>query len=646
MRLYPKIMILSIYYPEIGANLKILIDFCENSRYDCAKEYEMSYDLLFNKALSLHDAGQFDEAEKIYRQILETAPNNPDVLNLLGLIAQAKGLQPQAEELFYFAIKQAPARAPFYYNLAFSFKLDGKPLEAIENFEKVIALQPEIKEAYNEIGLLHEGLGNPEKARQYWAKALEIDKDYCLPKINLANQTATEDFNKGIEALEELAREYPDEPLSMFYLTRLYMEAAEWDKAEQAVLKAESLVPVSDDLKVLLGQIMIVKDQPLRAKEYFEKARILNPQNVPALLNLADFSAKEENFELAEAYYKRVIELEPKNFDARNNYAGLLFKQKRTAEALEEYRQAVIINPKSAEVSNNLGIILRSAGDFEQALGLFFNALNLKPEMEDISVNIYETILMYHRNGSAEAVKIAENWLKSMPDNVFAKRLLAALEGEQSAGNCNISVGDSDICPRNIQISAGDNHLYSERLFDSFAGHYELVMQTLDFAVPMAMGRIAGPVEGRVVDIGCGTGLLGVVIKTAQNHLTGVDLSAKMLEKAAEKQVYDELIKDDAVSFLQKNEAFDWVMAADVLGYMGDLEEFVKAAKGSRLCFSSENANNGEDYKLDASGRYQHKPDYVRRVLENNGYHNITSEELTLRTENNEAVRGTIWKAE
>ena len=612
----------------------------------------MSYDLLFNKALSLHDAGQLDEAEKVYRQILETAPNNAEVLNLLGLVAQAKGLQQQAEELFYFALKQKPDFAPFYYNLAFSFKLDNKPLEAIENFEKVIALKPDIKEAYNELGLLHESIGNTEKALQNWHKALELDENYPLPQINIANCLAEKDLDKSIECLISLINKYPDEPLTYFYLTRHYMEISDWGKALETAQKAEFLLPASDDIKAMLGQIFQAMGNVSKAKEYFEKAKLLNADNIPSLLALADFYANENNFSEAERYYKRVIELAPKNFDVHNNYAGMLYKQQRTAEALEEYRQAVILNPKSAAVSNNLAIILRSIGDYEQALGLLFNALNCNPDMDEISVNLFETLLLYYRTGNADALQIAQNWFKNMPDNVFAKRLVLALNGEKNGGNPQSCSDDFQSAVGNIQsalgsnfLSSEDNQSYSEKLFDRFADNYELVMQTLDFAVPMAMGRIAGSVEGRIVDIGCGTGLLGMVVKTPQNYLIGVDISAKMLEKASEKKVYDELIKSEAVAFLQKNKGFDWVMAADVLGYIGALKDFFLAANGSKLCFSTENLNDG-DFKLDVSGRFKHNPQYVRKILTEVGYKNIYQEEIILRTENNENVRGTIWKAE
>ena len=80
----------------------------------------MSYDLMFRRAIELHEQGEFDKAEQLYRQILETVPENPDILNLLGLIAQVKGVHEEAAGLFYRAIKADGKRAPFYFNLGIS----------------------------------------------------------------------------------------------------------------------------------------------------------------------------------------------------------------------------------------------------------------------------------------------------------------------------------------------------------------------------------------------------------------------------------------------------------------------------------------------------------------------------------------------
>ena len=59
----------------------------------------MTYDFMFSRALELHQDGRFAEAEQLYRQILETAPKNPDILNLLGLVAQARGVHNEAVTL-------------------------------------------------------------------------------------------------------------------------------------------------------------------------------------------------------------------------------------------------------------------------------------------------------------------------------------------------------------------------------------------------------------------------------------------------------------------------------------------------------------------------------------------------------------------
>lgn len=580
----------------------------------------MSYDILFQQALSLHEAGQLAAAEQIYRQILETAPEQPDVLNLLGLVAQAKGVQSEACGLFYRALKAAPDRAPYYFNLAFSFKLDNKPLEALENFQKALSLDPGIAAAYDEIALIYEQLGQIDKARENWKKALETDKSLISARANLARSRRHESKALAIEELEQAASACPDAAVVWYYLSQLYLETNQDAKAWNAAGRAKELAPASDEARVVLGQLALREKQTEKAKIYFEKAVLLNPQNIAALLGLADVLSRQDD-PAAEEKYKRVLELDPKNFNAHANYADLLYRQKRLAEALEEYRAAVILNPRSAEVSNNLAVILRDQQEYDQALGLLFNALALNPGLEEISVNLLETLTLYAAENREEALKIAEKWFKNTPENVFAEHALKALRGEEVA----------------------DNKIFSAKYFEHFADNYELVVKNLGYSAPLAMGELAGTVVGSVVDLGCGTGLVGEIIKSPQNHLTGVDLAQKMLDASARKGIYDRLVKADAVEFLQQHPEFDWIFAADVAGYLGNLEPMIAAAKGKRLVFSVEKWCGAEDYKLSVSGRYQHKAEYVENLLTKYGFRDIVKKETVLRQENGQAVKGIIF---
>ena len=584
----------------------------------------MSYEMMFRNAVEFYEAGQLDQAEGLLRQIAETAPGQPDVLNLLGLIAQAKGAQGEACRLFMQAIKAKPDEASFYYNLGFSFKLDGKPAEALENFRRVAELAPTVKETYNEIALLWEQNGNMAEARQNWQYAIRLDGAYAEAKANLAMSYREENIVKTTDELARLAQEFPSEARIFYYLTLLYMQRNMWDKAWPAAIRAKELAPASDEIRVLLGRLSCHDHNFDNAKIYFAKAELLNPDNLAALMGLADLYSREENFEQAESRYKRVLELDPKNFDARNNYAEMLQRQGRLSEALEEYRAAVIINPAAAEVSNNLGIILRGLGEYDEALGLFFNAFARNPKMEEISVNLSETLILLARKDRQKALAVAENWRRQNPQNVFARQTAAALKGE-------------DI---------GNNQVYSEKLFDYFADNYELVVKNLGYSVPMAMGRIAGSPEGTIVDLGCGTGLVAAALKNPRNQIVGVDVSQKMLDAAARKKLYVRLVKCDALEYLRQNRDFDWAVAGDLLGYIGDVAKFIKLLKNKKIIFSIEVSDDVCDYQLSASGRYKHNPLYVEKLLRECGFRNITKEELILRKEGGEPVRGMIFRGE
>ena len=61
-------------------------------------------------------------------------------------------------------------------------------------------------------------------------------------------------------------------------------------------------------------------------------------------------------------------------------------------------------------------------------------------------------------------------------------------------------------------------------------------MQRLDYRLPQIIADKLGPLEGHIIDLGCGTGLTGVALKNPRNSLTGIDISPAMLEKAREKR--------------------------------------------------------------------------------------------------------------
>ncbi len=190
--------------------------------------------------------------------------------------------------------------------------------------------------------------------------------------------------------------------------------------------------------------------------------------------------------------------------------------------------------------------------------------------------------------------------------------------------------------------------------FDAAAeGFDHELRETLSYVGPeqivARVGRAFGAARGAldVCDVGCGTGLLGALLRPFGRSLAGVDLSPRMLDKARALGLYDELSEADMNGYLAgRPGAFDVVTAADVFVYVGDLGPVLALIAGALrpgggLFFSVERAD-GESHELRKSGRYAHSAPDVRAAAAAAGLREISIEEEVLRRERGQPVRALI----
>ena len=172
---------------------------------------------------------------------------------------------------------------------------------------------------------------------------------------------------------------------------------------------------------------------------------------------------------------------------------------------------------------------------------------------------------------------------------------------------------------------------YVRHLFNQFAADYDTRMQQrLGYAAPSLLRNLAGMlIDPRtkldVLDLGCGTGLSGLAFRENARCMFGVDLSPRMLEKARETGAYDKLVEGDAETLPAGLEGpFDLVIAADVLVYLGELDNlFVgvrsRLRKTGLFLFTTE---RGEfvDYELGPKRRFRHHGRYLRDLANQHGF--------------------------
>lgn len=167
-------------------------------------------------AIRHHQAGQIQQAEVLYQQILQARPSHTDALHLLGVVAYQNGQYQISEELIRKAIQNKTDFAIAYSNLGNTLRSQGKLDEAIDNFHQALKLKPDSFEAYNNLGNALLDQGRLEEAATSYQQAIALKPDYAEAYYNLGkslkaqgqSDNAVASFSKAIQIKPDYAAAY------------------------------------------------------------------------------------------------------------------------------------------------------------------------------------------------------------------------------------------------------------------------------------------------------------------------------------------------------------------------------------------------------------------------------------------------------
>jgi len=151
-----------------------------------------------------------------------------------------------------------------------------------------------------------------------------------------------------------------------------------------------------------------------------------------------------------------------------------------------------------------------------------------------------------------------------------------------------------------------------------------------------------------VLDLGCGTGLGAQLYRPFAKRLIGVDVSSKMLEKAAEKKIYNQIEVFDILKEWGFPQKFDLIYSSDVFVYFGNLDTIIRSASsylvyGGIIAFSVERLeDNSMRYRLFPSGRYAHSLKYIQDCLRRHGLQLIEETKADIRKQSGNQVKGLL----
>jgi predicted TPR repeat methyltransferase len=407
----------------------------------------------------------------------------------------------------------------------------------------------------------------------------------------------------------------------------------------------------------------------------FERSLSLSRHQPDTWLLLGLVRKKQGEAAAAETAYRSALEQ-----DATMAIAwqclGLLKEEGRDyAGAIECLAECVKHGGASAPVLGDLGKLHCQTGKFPEAHDAYRRALDLEAGNAHYRKMLRETRFLRDMiEGVAVEEAMATAKTSATPQDAIGDRELRELfdralallggfghlEAAMRAGRKRLEIWPGDASAEYLlQAISGTTKLdrSPERFivehFDALARRFDAhLVNELAYDMPaklVAAVRACTP-EGHLydaLDAGCGTGLCGPLLRPLARTLSGVDLSSRMLEGAAARDVYDTLACEELVGFLQRSpDGFDLVVAADVLIYFGDLSPIFAAAAGAMragglLAFSTETGAEA-GYRLKPSCHFTHAPDYVRAAAGESFGQELCAE-TTIRLEANAPVAGNLF---
>ncbi|QEA11749.1 tetratricopeptide repeat protein [Comamonas flocculans] len=416
---------------------------------------------------------------------------------------------------------------------------------------------------------------------------------------------------------------------------RTQMGQGQLREAALTLNEAQKIAPGDARIFMLAGLMAEKSGNVKGAFEMLRKSVATAPGWSPGLLELALLLARQNQFAEALEKAEEVARLEPKNPLVLAGVVDIAHRAGHTEMAVRHLRRGLELVPGDPQLRRLLARDLSTLGQYDEALQVWGGLLAQDPHDREALFGRVNTCVAMGRptDAAADTATLAQ----LLPDDP-----VVAYYGQLASGET----------PAHQPVEL------NRALFDGMAELYDQhVVRGLGYRLPKI---VADKILQRypqkhlnVLDLGCGTGLLGVCLGRLDGFLIGVEVSQKMIEQAARHKVYDRFHTVDLNEALAATpEAQYEVLAAlDVFIYTGELSRAMADAHrilqpAGDFYFSCELApEEGADLILQPNGRYAHKRSHVARLCREAGFESVEIEELDLRREAGAAVRGILVRA-
>ena len=300
-------------------------------------------------------AGRYTDAERCYRQVMESDAHYPAALVNLGFVLREQGRTNEAREVLERAVRIAAEDADSHYLLGSVLEATGPREAELSHLQKAIELRPDFELARRQLitallksGRFAEGRKLCEESVAILPDSAELHfyhSSLCLHSgekaLAIASCERALDLNAGIAAAQQS-------------LSQLLLETEQFEEAEASYRREIELTPEHFGPHHQLGVVLNRMRRYTDAIEEFKRAISLNPRSGASYFSLGETyieldSASGESLALARANYEKAVEVEP---EVSGFHCSLGFSYWRGAQldrAMASFDRAIELNPDDAK---------------------------------------------------------------------------------------------------------------------------------------------------------------------------------------------------------------------------------------------------------------------------------------------------------
>jgi len=376
----------------------------------------MDIEQSLQQAIAHHQAGQIQDAERLYYDILQVAPKHPDANHNLGVLHKQSKQLKSALSLFRTALEVNPDQDQFWIS-CINVLIDLGQMDAALTVLKQGQMQ----------GLQGDAIVQLENrlSSNLATRSESIENQSALTQAQIGaviSLHSSGQKQEAVDALNLLITQYPEEAMLYNMLGVCFADFNDLDNAVKSYQRALIIKPNYTEahyhLGIALGDLNHLSDsvysfeqaiaiQPDHAEAHnnlgvifnklgqfsnaiksYKQAIQLKPDYFQAYYNLGNSFQDSNQLEAAIDCFERALNINSNFFDAWNNLGITFFSLGQIDEAIKSYQQALLIKPDFAKAHNNLGNALRDLGQLDTAVKCFKQALEIKPAYAEAHNNL------------------------------------------------------------------------------------------------------------------------------------------------------------------------------------------------------------------------------------------------------------------